>query len=69
MDSGAPGGSGKSIDGSASPVSARSAAEDEEVLHSDILNTVMMSWEADERESLAKDLLRSRQERDVLKVS
>ncbi|VDM81221.1 unnamed protein product, partial [Strongylus vulgaris] len=38
------------------------------VIFQDILNTVMMSWEADERENLSRDLVRSRQERDVMKT-
>lgn len=29
----------------------------------------MMGWEADERKNLIRDLKRSRQERDVMKVS
>lgn len=42
--------------------------DDEEVLHSNILETVMMGWEADERKNLIRDLKRSRQERDVMKA-
>ncbi|WKY15138.1 hypothetical protein Q1695_000556 [Nippostrongylus brasiliensis] len=53
---------------SASPSLGRSPVNDEELLHSDVLETVMMSWRADEKKNLIRDLKRSRQERDVMKT-
>ncbi|KAK6031604.1 GRIP domain protein [Ostertagia ostertagi] len=57
------------LDGiSASPIHGRTPIEDEEQLQSNILETVMMGWEADEKQNLVRDLKRSRQERDVMKT-
>ncbi|ETN84989.1 hypothetical protein NECAME_01551 [Necator americanus] len=55
-------------EGSGSAASGKSPVEDEELLHSNILETVMMGWETDERENLTRDLLRSRQERNLMKT-
>ncbi|EYC16705.1 hypothetical protein Y032_0032g2447 [Ancylostoma ceylanicum] len=68
MDSGVPSSKDKLPDQSLSPTPGKSPVDDEELLHSNILETVMMSWEADERENLSRDLMRSRQERAAMKT-
>ncbi|CAI4224047.1 unnamed protein product [Auanema sp. JU1783] len=40
----------------------------EEPLHSEVLDTVMMEWDTDEKLQLARELKRSRQERDSMKL-
>ncbi|KAK5968687.1 hypothetical protein GCK32_000291 [Trichostrongylus colubriformis] len=51
-----------------SPFHGRTPTEDEEQLQSKILETVMMGWEADEKQNLLRDLKRSRQERELMKT-
>ncbi|XGW35761.1 hypothetical protein V3C99_019167, partial [Haemonchus contortus] len=51
-----------------SPLQGRALVDDEEQLQSNILETVMMGWEADEKQNLVRDLKRSRQEREVMKT-
>ncbi|KAJ1369093.1 hypothetical protein KIN20_030488 [Parelaphostrongylus tenuis] len=47
---------------------SKSPAEEDELLQSDILKTVMIDWEANEKKHLIWDLKRSRQERETMKV-